>query len=257
MAEIAQSVTVLPAAEAATQARPLTGTNGVRYATFGALEDGTADLHADLPRLIGAIPAVMASALAKTVFYFVPLALVTEDSEPLDRRSSSATVATAFSVDLADRAICHRNVHLADHDAVFLSARLQNDRFSLAFELFINAAHAFVDVAGVPEEFSRLIAEQIDSNTRGETSHDAWDQRQKLIAAPNDDKARNTLIETAFVDTVAIYMLALYLDFDYADLREREYPLLAPAALADRLRCVHKLLPPNTGYTFEIRYRRR
>lgn len=257
MAETAQSATILSAAEAATQARPLTGTNGVRYATFGVIEDGSVNLREELPRLIGAIPNVMASALARTVFYFVPLALVAEEKETLDLRNSSASVATAFSVELADRAICHRNVHLADHDAVFLSARLQNDRFALAFELFINAAHAFVDVAGVPEEFGKLIAQQIDSDTRGETSHDAWDERQRLTASPNDDKARNALIETAFVDAVAIYMLSLYLDFDYADLREREYPLLTPAALADRLRCVHKLLPPNGGYSFEIRYRRR
>jgi len=52
-------------------------------------------------------------------------------------------------------------------------------------------------------------------------------------------------------------MLSLTLDFDYADLREREYPLLAPAALAERLRHVAELFPPNAGYEFEIRYRRR
>ena len=39
--------------------------------------------------------------------------------------------------------------------------------------------------------------------------------------------------------------------------REREYPLLAPAALAERLRLMAELFPPNEGYTFSIRYRRR
>jgi len=44
---------------------------------------------------------------------------------------------------------------------------------------------------------------------------------------------------------------------DYTELREREYPLLAPQPLADRLRLVAKLFPPNPGYEFAVRYRRR
>ena len=43
----------------------------------------------------------------------------------------------------------------------------------------------------------------------------------------------------------------------FADLREREYPLIAAPALADRLRAVHQLFPSNAGYKFEILYRRR
>ena len=42
--------------------------------------------------------------------------------------------------------------------------------------------------------------------------------------------------ESAFSDSLAIYMLSLAVDFDYHDLREREYPLLAAPALAERLR---------------------
>jgi hypothetical protein len=61
----------------------------------------------------------------------------------------------------------------------------------------------------------------------------------------------------AFADAVAIYLLSLTIDFDYAELREREYPLLAPPALAERLRCVANLYPPSEGYEFAIRYRRR
>lgn len=255
MSETTQTASILTAAEAASQSHAQTSTNGVRYATFGLLNDGALNVVEELPRLIGTVPAVMSAALAKTVFYFVPLTLTPEGAT--DLANAQASVAAAYSVDLADRAVCHRNVRLADHDAVLVSARLQNDRFALAFELFINAAHAFVDVAGVPEEFAKLIAQQVEANVRGEASHDAWDYRQKLTSTPDDDKTRNALYETAFVDAIAVYMLSLYLDFDYADLREREYPLLVPAALAERLRCANKLLPPNAGYSFEIRYRRR
>ena len=49
----------------------------------------------------------------------------------------------------------------------------------------------------------------------------------------------------------------LAVDFDYHDLREREYPLLAAPALAERLRHVAALFPPNQGYEFQILYRRK
>jgi hypothetical protein len=64
-------------------------------------------------------------------------------------------------------------------------------------------------------------------------------------------------IEAAFSDSIAIYLLSLSVDFDYSELREREYPLLAPQALAERLRLVARLFPPNAEYEFAIRYRRR
>jgi len=54
-----------------------------------------------------------------------------------------------------------------------------------------------------------------------------------------------------------IYMLTLLLDVDYHDLRERDYQLLAPAALAERLRKVAELFPANPGFEFAIYYKRR
>ena len=54
----------------------------------------------------------------------------------------------------------------------------------------------------------------------------------------------------AFADAIAVYTLTLYLDVDYAELRERDYPLLAPNALAERLRKMNELFPPNPGYEF-------
>jgi hypothetical protein len=41
------------------------------------------------------------------------------------------------------------------------------------------------------------------------------------------------------------------------DLRERDYPLLAAPALAERLRLVASLFPANAGYEFQILYRRK
>lgn len=72
-----------------------------------------------------------------------------------------------------------------------------------------------------------------------------------------DEKERAAYLEASFSDAVAIYLLSLALDFDYSELREREYPLLAPTALAARLRMVAEMFPPNAGYEFAVRYRRR
>jgi len=52
-------------------------------------------------------------------------------------------------------------------------------------------------------------------------------------------------------------LLSLYIDVDYYDLRERDYPLLVPAALAERLGKVSELFPPNPGFEFAVCYKRR
>jgi hypothetical protein len=231
--------------------------NGVSYAAFG---DNNLE-EKDLERMVQAVPVAVAGAIARKTYYFVPLAL----SE--SRGSEATVVAPAYSAEVADQAICHRNVAVGETDGVFISTRLLGDRFALAFEFFINVGHAFVDAAGVPEGFSQLVWKQAVADVRGETSQDAWESRNLALAkgdaalvdgkAAVDEKAKNSFLESAFSDAIAIYQLSLSVDFDYSELREREYPLLAPQALADRLRLVAKLFPPNPTYEFSIRYRRR
>jgi hypothetical protein len=164
-------------------------------------------------------------------------------------------------VELGDRAICHRNAVFGSTEAVFISTRLVEDRFGLAFELFINVAHNFVDATGVPESFSSLVWSQAEAQTRGETSQDAWEARRRAQDHGNqrsiDERERGLYFESAFSDALAIYMLSLAVDFDYHDLRERDYPLLAAPALAERLRHVASLFPANPGYEFQVLYRRK
>ena len=227
--------------------------NGVHFATWGEARVS----HEELERLVGAVPRALAPALEKRYYYFVPL-VIAEGEQPV--------VAPNYTVDLGDRAICHRNVTLGQVEAVFLSTRLVEDRFGLAFEFFINVAHNFVDAAGVPESFALLAWSQAQAGVRGETSQDAWETRRRALdpvtnaagaAMPPDERARKNYEESAFSDALAIYMLSLSLDFDYHDLREREYPLLAAPALAERLRHVAGLFPANDGYEFQILYRRK
>jgi len=255
MAEGVQS-DLVQAAQVIHEATIRRATNGIAYASFGDINLDDRDLE----RMVQAVPLAIAGALTRKTYYFVPLALS-------DRRGSEATlVAPAYTAELGDQAICHRNVTHDGTDGVFISTRLLGDRFALAFEFFINVAHAFVDIIGVPEAFDQLAWGQALADVRGETSQDAWESRnlslnsktEKIDGKPTiDEKARNNFLESTFSDAVAIYQLSLSVDFDYSELREREYPLLAPQALADRLRLVASLFPPNPTYEFAIRYRRR
>ena len=272
MAEVVQtgSSLLLPAAQVAETLTLRRAPNGVRYTSFG--ETRLSDV--DLARIIQAVPAAISPALADRGFYFVPLAMA--ESE----RKEEPLVAPVYTTELSDDAICHRNVALAAtssepaHEGVFISARLLEDNFALAFEFFINVGHAFAAAAGIPDEFTQLAWNQALANTRGETSQDAWEARadaltghkpastvrgRKIEAVPAivDEKAKTEFLEAAFADALAIYQLSLAVDFDYSELREREYPLLAPTALADRLRLMAKLFPPSEGYEFAIKYRRR
>jgi hypothetical protein len=225
--------------------------NGIHYAFWGE----TRVSEPDLERLVGAVPATLSAALNNRAYYFVPLAIAD---------TGEVMVAPTYSVDMGDRAICHRNATFGSTEAVFLSTRLVEDRFGLAFEFFINVAHNFVEAAGVPESFSTLAWSQAEAQVRGETSQDAWESRRHAQDSHNgngqkviDERARNAYYESAFSDALAIYMLAIAVDFDYHDLRERDYPLLAAPALAERLRHVAGLFPANPGYEFQVLYRRK
>jgi hypothetical protein len=272
---------LLPAAQVARETPVQQADNSICYATFGdhKLADG------ELEQVIGAVPRALAAALKHRAYYFVPLTIHEQegDSIPDDAHSSGETlIAPQFTTELSDRAICHRNVHFAGADCIFISTRLMQDKFALAFELFINIGHHFVDAAGVPASFGELLERQALAQTRGETSHDAWESRARAYGEPRgdvpervrsgrgadrtaaiegavtiDEKAKTSYIHAAFADALAIYLLSLTLDFDYVDLREREYPLLAPPALAERLRAIAALFPPNPGYQFQVLFRRR
>jgi hypothetical protein len=237
------------AEKVATQVSVAQAANGIHFAAWG--ETRVAD--ADLERLVCAVPSALSGALEHRAYYFVPLAIAD---------TGEIMVAPLYSVELGDRAVCHRNATFGSTEAVFLSTRLVEDRFGLAFEFFINVAHNFVETAGVPESFSFLVWSQAEAQVRGETSQDAWETRRRAQGHNNgsktiDERARNSYFEASFADALAVYMLSLAVDFDYHDLREREYPLLAAPALAERLRHVAGLFPANHGYEFQILYRRK
>ncbi len=313
--QLVRAASLVNAAQIAHDTEVRQSPNGVSFATFG--ETGLADL--DLDRMLETVPTAITAALKANTYYFVPLALreaaadnVEADPEAFMKSEVAAEptmVASAYTDEFSDAAICHRNVELGHgRRGVFISTRLMGDRFALSFEFFINVAHAFVDQAGTPEVFADLVWKQALGGVRGETSIDAWETRnlafgrpanaqpeaapvaprrnrgmasfsarQRAFASeanaastagqlnaaaqplqsPISDKDRSLYLEAAFSDAVAIYLLSLALDFDYSELREREYPLLSPAALAARLRIVAELFPPNPGYDFAVKYRRR
>src|SRR5260370_41230731 len=122
----------------------------------------------DLERMIAAVPTKVAAALERKAYYFVPLA-VSQGDETL--------IADRYDVALSDNAVCHRNLNLGDSQCVFISTRLMDDKFSVAFEFYINVGHALVERAGVSSAFSEMAWSQVEAGVRGETSLAAWEPR--------------------------------------------------------------------------------
>ncbi len=229
------------------EARVAQATNGICYTTSGEVMLPSDDLE----RIVGAVPRSIAAALDRKAFYFVPLTMADGDK---------TLVVERFDGQPLEGALCHRNIDSGTAQCVFISTRLLEERFAIAFEFYINVGHAFVDKAGISPEFGELVWSQVMNNVRGETSLDAHEfrkQAQPLGPGRVDEKAKSDYLNAAFSDAIAIYMLSLCLDVDYYELREREYPLLVPSALAERLKKVAELFPPNPGYQFNIFYKRR
>jgi len=124
-------------------------------------------------------------------------------------------------VALSDNAVCHRNLTLGDSQCVFISTRLMDDKFSVAFEFYINVGMRWWKRPGVSEEFNELAWKQVQAGTRGETSLDAWEAAQAGVGRRRGMRSasKNEYFEATFSDTISIYLLSLYLDVDYYDLR--------------------------------------
>ena len=219
--------------------------NGICFAMSGEVTISDQDLD----RMVAAVPRNAAAALERKAYYFVPLTVSQGDD---------TVIADRYDVVLSDNAVCHRNLNLGDAQCVFISTRLMDDRFSVAFEFYINVGHAMVERIGVSQAFADLAWKQVEAGVRGETSMDAWEARKGATGnGPDAEKYKNEFFAAAFSDAISIYLLSLYLDVDYYDLRERDYPLLAPSAMAERLRKVAELFPPNPGFEFAIYHKRR
>jgi hypothetical protein len=219
--------------------------NGICYATSGEVTISEADLE----RMIAAVPRTAAAALERKAYYFVPLTV---------SQGEDTVIADRYDAGLSDNAVCHRNLNLGDAQCVFISTRLMDDKFSVAFEFYINVGHAIVERIGVSQAFADLAWKQVEADVRGETSLDAWDARTAATSpGPDTEKYKNEYFAASFADAISIYLLSLYLDVDYYDLRERDYPLLAPTPLAERLRKIAELFPPNPGFEFAVYYKRR
>src|SRR3979490_927415 len=139
--------------------------NGVCYAVAGEVAVNSFDLE----RMVAAVPTKVAAALERKAYYFVPLTVSQGDE---------TVIADRYDVALSDNAVCHRNLDLGDSQCVFISTRLMDDKFSVAFEFYINVGHALVERAGVPKDFAELVWTQVEGNARGETSLDAWEARK-------------------------------------------------------------------------------
>jgi len=244
MSQAAPAIT-RPPAEVVRQTPVSQAANGICYAVAGEVSVSASDLE----RMVTAVPDSAAAALQHKAYYFVPLTV---------NQGDETVIADRYDVALSDHAVCHRNLEMGDSQCVFISTRLMDDKFSVAFEFYINVGHAVVERAGVSQAFADLVWKQAEAGARGETSLDAWESRKLATSNQADaEKHKNEYLAAAFADAISIYLLSLFIDVDYYDLRERDYLLLAPAAMAERLRKVAELFPANPGFEFAIHYKRR
>jgi hypothetical protein len=244
MAQAVQAITRSPA-EVVRHTPVSQAANGICYAVVGEIRVPEADLE----RMVAAVPSSAAAALDRKAYYFVPLTV---------NQGEETVIADRYDITLSDSAVCHRNLMVGGSQCVFISTRLRDDKFSVAFEFYINVGHALVERAGVSQGFADLVWKQVEGGARGETSLDAWEARKMAAdGGPEAEKFKNEYFAASFSDAISIYLLSLYLDVDYYDLREREYPLLAPTPLAERLRKVAELFAPDAGFEFAIYYKRR
>lgn len=241
----AAPVITRPPAEVVRQTPVSQAPNGICYAISGEMTVTSNDLE----RMVAAVPNSAAAALQRKAYYFVPLTV---------NQGDETVIADRYDVALSDNAVCHRNFDLGDSQCVFISTRLMDDKFSVAFEFYINVGHAVVERAGVSQAFAELVWKQAEAGVRGETSLDAWESRKLAgVPGPDAEKYKNEYLAASFSDAISIYLLSLFLDVDYYDLRERDYPLLAPQQMAERLRKVAELFPANPGFEFAVYYKRR
>ena len=244
MSQVAPPITRAPA-EVVRQTPVSQAPNGICYASSGEITVPESDLQ----RMVAAVPDAAAAALKRKAYYFVPLTL---------NQGDETVIADRYDVALSDNAVCHRNLELGDSQCVFISTRLMDDKFSVAFEFYINVGHAVVEKAGVSQAFADLVWKQVLNKARGETSLDAWESRKLATGSgPDTEKYKNEYLAASFADAISIYLLSLFIDVDYYDLRERDYPLLAPSQMAERLKKVAELFPANPGFDFTIYYKRR
>ena len=244
MSQVAPPITRAPA-EVVRQTPVSQAPNGICYACAGEITVAESDVQ----RMVAAVPDAAAAALKRKAYYFVPLTV---------NQGDETVIADRYDVGLSDNAVCHRNLDLGDSQCVFISTRLMDDKFSVAFEFYINVGHAVVEKAGVSQAFADLVWKQAQNKARGETSLDAWESRKLATGSgPDTEKYKNEYLAASFSDAISIYLLSLFIDVDYYDLRERDYPLLAPAQMAERLKKVAELFPANPGFEFAVYYKRR
>src|SRR6476469_932818 len=165
MSQATQAIT-RPPAEVVRETPVSQAANGICYAVSGDM-----NIHAtELERMVSAVTNSIAGALDRKAYYFVPLTV---------NQGDQTVIADRYDVALSDNAVCHRNLELGGSQCVFISTRLMDDKFSIAFEFYINVGHAFVERAGVSREFADLVWKQAEAGVRGETSLDAWESRKQ------------------------------------------------------------------------------
>ena len=152
--------------------------------------------------MVAAVPDAVAAALSRKAYYFVPLTV---------NQGDETVIADRYDVALSDNAVCHRNLNLGDSQCVFISTRLMDDKFSVAFEFYINVGHALVEQAGVSQDFADLVWKQVEAGVPAAKPRSTPGSRAswRPPTVPDAEKYKNEYFAATFADAISIYLLSL------------------------------------------------
>ena len=214
--------------------------NGICYAVAGEVAVNSFDLE----RMVAAVPTKIAAALERKAYYFVPLAVAGRGHahrRPLRRRAQRQR--RLPSQPESGRLAVRVHLDAIDGRQVFRRLRV----------LYQRRARPGRARRSLAREFSELAWSQVEAGVRGETSLDAWEARKLATAnGPDSERYQNEYLEATLLRH-DFHLSAVALSrVDYYDLRERDYPLLAPSALAERLRRSSRVI--STQHRIRIRH---
>lgn len=245
--------------------RVQTAENGLMYAVIpevAANGNGGNGETSDrsLAHLVAAVPRTLVPRLGRSVCYFVPWLM--------KQRKTVAIAQQPAGEGETRKELCHHLDVKPSGNLLLISLRFyEHDSYGLAMEFFDKIAYlAALEPAPPPagnggDEFEALLRRQLETKP-GELTPEAWEWRTGLNEAAPAAEAEAWLNyrRAAETDALGLYMAALHTDVFYEDLfePEAEFPALDAELVAERVRVLERLYPPNRGFSLQIvRPRRR
>jgi hypothetical protein len=133
-----------------------------------------------------------------------------------------------------------------------------DDNYGLGMEFFDKVAYVASLERAQRNDFYQLLEQQLKMEKAGELTPEAWEWRSEVAGkrdrGEQDEEAEANYYRAAETDSLGIYMASLFTDIFYEDLfDERDsFPALPADMLAERVRTLERMFPPNRGFSLQL-----